>query len=125
MANETVTKNKNGLNGFIFIIGLIMVSIGLAITCLIGYTAYQIIETPQDVTLVNYIFEHGQKDGDDLKIKVSMVDKNNGLNQENSVTLPKEVSIFGIALLALIAFRIVASIAVATVKHGVTILRNK
>lgn len=106
-------------------IGLIMITIGLAITCLIGYTAYQIIETPQDVKLVNYIFEQGNQDADDLKIEVSMVDKNNGLNQENSVTLPKEVSIFGLALLALIAFRIVASIAVSTIKHGVQILRNK
>ncbi len=123
--NAQSQKNKSGLNGLIFIIGFLMVSIGMAITCLIGYTAYQIIETPQDVKLINYIFEQGSQDAEDLKLHVSMVDKNNGLNQENSVTLPKEVSIFGLALLALIAFRIVASIAVATIKHGVIILRNK
>lgn len=123
--NAQPQKNKSGLNGLIFIIGFLMVSIGMAITCLIGYTAYQIIETPQDVKLINYIFEQGSQDAEDLKLHVSMVDKNNGLNQENSVTLPKEVSIFGLALLALIAFRIVASIAVATIKHGVIILRNK
>lgn len=119
------SKGKNGMNGLVLLIGLLMVSIGMAITCMIGYTAYQIIQAPQNVKLISYIFEQGSQDAKDLKLHVSMVDKNSGLNQENTVTLPKEVSLFGLALLALIAFRIVASIAFATIKHGVTIVQNK
>lgn len=125
MPREEYETSNNGFKALSALVGIAMISVGLALTCLIGYTAYQIIETPQDVELITYVFEKIPRNVDDMVINITAKDDMSGTTQKQSVSLPKEVTIFGVALLALMAFRVVGSLAVMTTKSGADILRGK
>lgn len=113
-----MSTDSHGIRILLTCIALILIGGGAILTYFFATTAYQFIEAPADVKLLQFILTKLPETTEPYTI-TGNID-----GSEFSISIPNEISIFFLVILGLMAFRVVGSIAIDLIKGGTKIITS-
>lgn len=113
-----MNENNHRVKILLTCLALILIGGGAVLAYFFTTTAYQILETPSEVKLLEYIVSKVPETTDPYTISGNID------GASFSVSIPNEISIFFLVFLGIIAFRVVGSIAIDLIKGGTKIITS-
>lgn len=103
---------------FLLVIGIILIISGAVLAMIYGHVAYQIIYTPQNVPVLNYILGHVP-----ATIPVSSIKGTMGTTPFE-IVLPETFTMYSFTFLLFIGFGILLSITRCLIWSGIQIVKS-